>query len=75
MSHSDGREAVEVFTSTSDKPYDRHSYRVIYGNGKAVEVGSYDEAQNLWYGSTPRPKVIEVVSQPKAKSKSTGGFK
>ena len=74
MSHSEGREAVEVFTSTSDKPYDRHSYRVIYANGKAVEVGSYDEAQQLWYGS-PRPKVIEVMSTPKAKSKSTGGFK
>lgn len=72
MSHSDGR--VAVFTATSDKPYDRHSYRVIYANGKAVEVGSYDEAQLLWY-SSPRPKVIEVVSNPKAKSKSTGGFK
>ena len=75
MSHSDRREAVEVFTATSDKPYDRHSYRVIYANGKAVEVGSYDEAQLLWF-SKPTPKVIEVVSPPKAKGKrSTGGFR
>ena len=73
MSHSDGREAIEVFASTSNTPYDRHSYRVIYANGKAVEVGSYDEAQHLWYASL-RPKVIEVVSPPKAKRKSTEGF-
>ena len=74
MSHSEGRQAVEVFTSTSNEPYDSHSYRVIYATGKAVEVGSYDEAQHLWYGS-PRPKVIEVMSKPKAKSRTTGGFK
>ena len=70
MSHSDRREAVEVLTSTCDNPYDRHSYRVIYANGKAVEVGSYNDAQQLWFGS-PTPKAIEVVS-PKDKSKGFG---
>lgn len=68
MSHSDRR--VAVFTATSDTPYDRHIYRVIYANGKAVEVATYDDAQMLWY-SSPRPKVIEVVS-PKGKSKGFG---
>ena len=38
--------------------------------GKAVEVGSYNDAQQLWFGS-PTPKAIEVVS-PKGKIKGFG---
>ena len=74
MSHSEGREAVEVFTSTSDKPYDRHTYRVVFKDGSKLDVETYDQAQQIWFNCQVKPAAIEVLSTPKAKSKASGGF-
>ena len=54
---------MKTFTQTSDKPYDRHFYRV----GSTV-VDNWDHAIHLWLiHQVP----IEVIDPPKS---SGGGF-
>ena len=38
------------FTVTSDEPYDRHTYKVVYHGGKKV-VDSWEEVQSIWWNS------------------------
>lgn len=55
---------MKTFTQTSDKPYDRHHYKV--GN---YTVKSWEEAVGLWQAL--RDVTIEVIDKPK---KGGGGF-
>jgi len=61
------------FSQTSDKPYDRHHYRIVCQN-KSFVVESWDEVQEYWWNRNNLfvPAVIEVIDKPKPKSK---GFK
>ena len=61
------------FSQTSDKPYDRHHYKIVCQN-KSFVVESWDEVQEYWWNRTNLfvPAVIEVIDKPKPKSK---GFK
>ena len=36
------------FTVTSDEPYDRHTYKVVYHGGKEKVVDSWEEVQSIW---------------------------
>ena len=57
----------------SDKPYDRHHYKIVYKDRSFV-VESWQEVQEHWWNrgrNAPVPPVIEVIDKPK-KSK---GFK
>ena len=60
------------FAQTSDKPYDRHHYKIVCQN-KSFVVESWDEVQEYWWNKRNAfvPSVIEVIDKPK-KSK---GFK
>ena len=62
-------------THTSDLPYDRHRYRMVYKDW-SVNLETYDEVQKLWstelsHNLDPMP-VIEVIDKPKTKKKSKG---
>ena len=61
------------FSQTSDKPYDRHHYKIVCQN-KSFVVESWDEVQEYWWNRNNLfvPAVIEVIDKPKPKSK---GFK
>jgi hypothetical protein len=37
------------FTQTSDKPYDRHDYKLVYENGKEVIFNNYEDVQVTWF--------------------------
>tara|TARA_R100000030_G_scaffold95115_1_gene82375 strand:+ start:790 stop:1020 length:231 start_codon:yes stop_codon:yes gene_type:complete len=71
------RDDPRYFTQTSDKPYDRHLYKVVYhcsdfGCEHKI-VDSWEEARELWWNSIPQfISHIEVLDKPKKKSK---GFK
>ena len=39
----------QYFQQTSDKPYDRHNYKVVLSNGKSVVVDAWDIAQSIWF--------------------------
>jgi|TARA_B100000902_G_scaffold311818_1_gene301760 hypothetical protein len=62
------------FTETCPKPYDRHSYRVVFSNGQSEWYPHWDVAQARWF-QTPNQFLshIEVVD-PKKKKEKSGGF-
>lgn len=66
---------MQSFEDTDSRPYDRHRYRVIFRDGSFKDVGSYAEATDLWYGSSVKANVIEVLPASKKQSKAArGGF-
>ena len=59
----------QYFSQTSDEPYDRHHYKIVYKRSSFV-VTSWDEVQEHWWNKTIFEKpVIEVLDKPKKKSK------
>ena len=59
------------FSQTSDKPYDRHHYKIVFQD-KSFVVESWDEVQEYWWNRRGfSPPIIEVIDKPKTKK----GFK
>ncbi len=60
---------TKFFKETSDKPYDRHHYRIVYKDRSFV-LKSWEEVQEYWWNKTAFEKpVIEVIDKPKEKAK------
>ena len=62
------------FSETSNKPYDRHHYK-IFCQTKSFVVESWEEVQEYWWNNCHLPTfdaVVHVLDKPKPKSK---GFK
>ena len=61
------------FSQTSNEPYDRHHYRIVYKDRSAV-VESWEEVQEYWWNNSRKFElpVIEVIDKPKTKKKSKG---
>ena len=61
------------FSQTSNEPYDRHHYRIVYKDRSAV-VESWEEVQEYWWNNSRRFElpVIEVIDKSKTKKKSKG---
>jgi len=62
---------TETFTQTSNEPYLRHHYKLVYKNGKSIVVDNYADVHQLWVKTTP--EYIEVLDIQK-KKQSSGGF-
>lgn len=62
---------TESFRQTSDLPYDRHHYKLIYTNGESVIFKNYEDLHESWW-NTPSNFIshIEVLDK-----NSTKGFK
>lgn len=60
-----------TYRQTSDEPYLRHHYKVVYKNQKPVVVDNYADVHSLW--KTTHPEYIEVLDIAN-KKKSGGGF-
>ncbi len=58
------------FSQTSDEPYDRHHYKIVYKE-RSIVVESWEEVQEHWWNNSHKfePPVIEVLDKPKKKSK------
>ena len=71
------KEDPRYFSQTSDKPYDRHHYRIVCQN-KSFVVESWDEVQEYWWNNCHSPwfegTVVHVIDKPKLK-KQPKGFK
>jgi hypothetical protein len=57
---------MKTFKQTSDKPYDRHEYRIRFDNGKAITFPDYASMQEFWWTKitawgNKRNAVVEVV--------------
>jgi hypothetical protein len=62
----------QFFEQTSDKPYDRHHYKIVC-NTKSFVVESWQEVQEYWWNNCRSPffqgTFIEIIDKPKPKSK------
>ena len=43
------KQKLKIFTNTSDKPYDRHKYRMVMKTGKAIVLDDYELCRNYWW--------------------------
>ena len=63
------------FKQTSDLPYDRHHYKVIFKDGREELVESWEEAYSTWFYWNGM-KVIDRIEvcdiKKKSRAKSTG---
>jgi len=66
-------ELPEFFKQTSDEPYIRHDYRVVYKNSNSIVFDNYEDVQVTWF-QTPHQLLghIEVLDKKKEKTKSKG---
>ena len=39
---------MEIFTHTSDLPYDQNRYRLVFVNGESIESSSYENLRDYW---------------------------
>lgn len=42
-------EKVKTFKQTSDEPYLRHHYKLVYNNGREVIFDNYEDVQVTWF--------------------------
>ena len=70
-------ELPKWFAQTSDEPYDRHQYRLVFSNKQSKIFDSWEELRNEWFNMPSQFKsYIEVLDKPNIKNKKTkGGFK
>jgi hypothetical protein len=43
------KQEVKVFKQTSDDPYIRHHYKLVYDDGREVVFDNYEDAQVTWF--------------------------
>ena len=43
---------TEWFTSTSDEPYDRHTYKIILSDGRYKDFKDYEHMRAYWMQTT-----------------------
>ena len=57
------------FSETSNKPYDRHHYKIVCQT-KSFVVEFWEEVQEYWWNNREfTESIIEVLDKPKSKSK------
>lgn len=61
------------FEVTSDKPYDRHKYKINFPDGHSMVVDAYDQMRGMWFQHLHNWKgvTIEVIDR----KKESKGFK
>jgi hypothetical protein len=64
---------IKSFKQTSDEPYIRHDYKLVFANGKSVVFDNYEDVQVTWFQS-PNQMLshVEVLDHKEKKPKSKG---
>jgi len=50
-----------TFKTYCDKPYDRHTYKIVFKDGQSVSLNSYDDVQRHWHHFQSHAHHIEVI--------------
>lgn len=63
---------MNTFRQTSDKPYDRHDYKIVFKNGESLIFDDYEIMRHYWmstdYNQYSHAEILD-------KKTSTKGFK
>jgi hypothetical protein len=49
MGSSYNNQQMKIFKQTSNEPYLRHDYKVVFENGREVIFDSYEDVQVTWF--------------------------
>lgn len=60
------------FKQTSEKPYDRHDYKVIDIHGQELIFDNYEDVQLTWWNNPAFLSHVEVLDKKKEKNKTKG---
>jgi hypothetical protein len=60
---------MEIFTSTSTIPYDRHIYKVHHYNAKSITFDNYADVINYWMTNSKKDNFLKTVTVHQKKSK------
>ena len=60
---SSKKQKIKTFTNTCDKDYDRHKYKLVLKNGKAIVFEDYESARNMWYQYSSQLERIDVLDR------------
>lgn len=52
---------TQVFTCTSDSPYDRHTYEIVLKNGKNKIFEHWEDAQRYWFENSRMPNFLDLI--------------
>lgn len=64
---------TQLFTCTSDAPYDRHDYEVVLKSKKKVFFDNWEDTQVFWFQNSQIPDFLDVIIvKDKQKVKSKG---
>jgi hypothetical protein len=67
---------MEIFSQTSDVPYDRHHYEVCLTTGKPIFFDNWSSAQEYWWNHHQIPDYLSFINvlDKKQKKVKSGGF-
>tara|TARA_Y100000004_G_scaffold158759_1_gene185241 strand:- start:331 stop:555 length:225 start_codon:yes stop_codon:yes gene_type:complete len=56
---------MSYFTQTSDGPYDRHKYKLIFKNRKAIIFDDWETLRNTWFNMSGMKQLhrVEVLDK------------
>ena len=60
----------QYFTESSDKLYDRHTYKIVTKSGETINVDNWLQAREIWWNRKSFLSHIEVLDVKQSK-----GFK
>jgi hypothetical protein len=52
MGSSHNNQQMKIFQQTSNEPYLRHDYKVVYDDGTYQVFDNYEDVQLLWWNRT-----------------------
>ena len=67
---------METFQQTSNEPYTRHDYKLVFEDGRESVFDNFEDVQLFWFQhSGLYLSHIEVLDKKKTKTSKSKGFK
>ena len=57
------KDDLRIFTTTSDKPYDRHKYKINLKNGKSITVEDYQTVRQMWHQWMNDVDSVDIIDE------------
>ena len=66
----------QYFELSSEDPYDRHNYKVMFPDGRSVIFEDYEQMRVVWFQHMRNWEgcIVEVIDAKKESRTSTKGF-
>ncbi len=65
---------TQIFTCTSNVPYDKHDYEVVLKTGKNKIFDHWEDAQRYWFENSRIPDFLDIIIVKDKKKVKSKGF-